>query len=43
MKVRLITLGCPKNLLDSEFLAGGLAKNGVQLPLSNLTQVSKTG
>ncbi|MCA9732889.1 MAG: 30S ribosomal protein S12 methylthiotransferase RimO [Deferribacteres bacterium] len=30
MKVRLITLGCPKNLVDSEFLAGGLAKNGVQ-------------
>lgn len=30
MKIRLITLGCPKNLVDSEFLAGGLQKNGVQ-------------
>ncbi|KAA3612282.1 MAG: 30S ribosomal protein S12 methylthiotransferase RimO [Calditrichaeota bacterium] len=30
MKVRLITLGCPKNLVDSEFISGGLAKNGVE-------------
>ncbi len=30
MKIRLITLGCPKNLVDSEFIAGGLQKNGVE-------------
>ena len=29
MKVNLITLGCPKNLVDSEFMQGGLARFGV--------------
>ncbi len=31
MKIRLITLGCPKNLVDSEVVAGGLQQMGVQL------------
>lgn len=30
MKVNLITLGCPKNLVDSEFLQGGLRLRGVE-------------
>ena len=30
MKVKLITLGCPKNLVDSEHLAGGLHANGIE-------------
>lgn len=30
MKVNLITLGCPKNLVDSEFMQGGLARYGVK-------------
>lgn len=30
MKVNLITLGCPKNLVDSEFLQGRLQSGGVQ-------------
>jgi len=30
MKVKLITLGCPKNLVDSEYLAGGLQANGIE-------------
>ncbi|MDZ7267362.1 MAG: 30S ribosomal protein S12 methylthiotransferase RimO [candidate division KSB1 bacterium] len=30
MKVNLITLGCPKNLVDSEFLQGGLQQRGVE-------------
>ena len=31
MKVNLTTLGCPKNLVDSEFLLGGLKGDGVEL------------
>ena len=30
MKIKLITLGCAKNLVDSEVIAGGLQANGVQ-------------
>ena len=30
MKVNLITLGCPKNVVDSEYLKGGLKIRGVQ-------------
>ncbi len=30
MKVKLITLGCPKNLVDSEHLHGGLLARGVE-------------
>jgi len=30
LKVNLITLGCPKNLVDSEFMQGGLHKYGVE-------------
>ena len=30
MRVKLITLGCPKNLVDSEYLTGGLKANGVE-------------
>ena len=29
MKVNLVTLGCPKNLVDSEFMQGGLRRYGV--------------
>jgi len=29
LKINLITLGCPKNLVDSEFVQGGLARFGV--------------
>ena len=29
MKVNLITLGCPKNLVDSEFMQGGLRRYGI--------------
>lgn len=31
MKVNLTTLGCPKNIVDSEFLLGGLRDAGVEL------------
>ncbi|MFQ5638353.1 MAG: 30S ribosomal protein S12 methylthiotransferase RimO, partial [bacterium] len=31
MKINLITLGCPKNLVDSEVLLGGLEGGGVEL------------
>ncbi|NUM76759.1 30S ribosomal protein S12 methylthiotransferase RimO, partial [candidate division KSB1 bacterium] len=30
MKVNLITLGCPKNVVDSEVLKGGLKLRGVE-------------
>ncbi|MGH7493994.1 MAG: 30S ribosomal protein S12 methylthiotransferase RimO [bacterium] len=30
MKIKLITLGCPKNIVDSEFLQGGLQACGVE-------------
>lgn len=30
MKINLITLGCPKNLVDSEFIKGGLETCGVE-------------
>jgi ribosomal protein S12 methylthiotransferase len=30
-KVHVVTLGCPKNLVDSEYLLGQLDQNGVQL------------
>ena len=30
MKVKMITLGCPKNLVDSEQMMGGLGANGVE-------------
>ena len=28
-KIKLITLGCAKNLVDSEYLAGGLQASGI--------------
>lgn len=31
MKVRLISLGCPKNLVDSELLLGSLKMSGIEL------------
>ncbi len=31
MKIRLITLGCPKNIVDSEWIAGGLLQSGAEL------------
>ncbi|MCG8607561.1 30S ribosomal protein S12 methylthiotransferase RimO [bacterium] len=31
MKVNLTTLGCPKNIVDSEVLLGGLKGNGVEI------------
>jgi ribosomal protein S12 methylthiotransferase len=31
MKIKLITLGCAKNLVDSEYIAGGLQSGGVEL------------
>ncbi len=31
MKVNLTTLGCPKNIVDSEYLLGGLQGSGVEL------------
>jgi len=31
LKVNLTTLGCPKNIVDSEYLLGGLQGNGVEL------------
>lgn len=30
MKINLITLGCPKNIVDSEFIKGGLKSCGVE-------------
>lgn len=31
MKIKLVTLGCAKNLVDSEYIAGGLQSGGVEL------------
>ncbi|MFQ6115443.1 MAG: hypothetical protein ACE5NG_15390, partial [bacterium] len=31
MKINLTTLGCPKNVVDSELLLGGLQGDGIEI------------
>ena len=30
MKIHIVTLGCPKNIVDSEYLMGGLSQNNIK-------------